>query len=78
MVNARTPWRKAIGPHSLRISATARTVTCGGGAPGAQRVVVQGVTIPYLGLEALIASKETYREQDAIGPLRLLALQKGR
>jgi hypothetical protein len=27
-------------------------------------IVLDGVTVPYLGLDSLIASKETYRERD--------------
>jgi hypothetical protein len=44
---------------------------------GAQACILrEGVSIPFLGLEALIASKETYREQDAVDRARLLALQR--
>jgi hypothetical protein len=32
--------------------------------PTAMETVVDGVRIPYLGLDSLIASKETYRERD--------------
>ena len=35
---------------------------------------IDGVRIPYAGLKALIASKETYREQDRADLLRLRAL----
>lgn len=45
-------------------------------ASSANQVVLKGVVIPYLGLDALIASKETYREQDALDRLRLLGLKK--
>ncbi len=44
--------------------------------PSARQMSVNGITIPFLGLEALIASKETYREQDALDRLRLLELKK--
>ncbi|MDD5676793.1 MAG: hypothetical protein PHW60_02225 [Kiritimatiellae bacterium] len=37
-------------------------------------VKIDGVRIPYAGLKALIASKETYREQDRADLLRLRAL----
>jgi hypothetical protein len=40
------------------------------------RVVIEGVRIPFLGLDALIASNETYREQDAHDRIRLLALER--
>lgn len=42
----------------------------------ALEVVVDGVRIPYLGLDSLIASKETHREQDRLDILRLRALKK--
>ena len=42
----------------------------------ALEVVVDGVRIPYLGLDSLIASKETDREQDRLDILRLRALKK--
>lgn len=44
----------------------------------AQQIEIDGITIPYLGIQTLIASKETYREQDAIDRLRLLDLQRQR
>jgi len=37
---------------------------------------IDGVRIPYAGLKSLIASKETYREQDRADLLRLCALAK--
>ena len=42
----------------------------------ALEVVIDGVRIPYLGLDALIASKETYREQDRIDLTRLRDLRE--
>ncbi len=68
---------KVADEVEVDISTKAWKVSYGDGAPGAKQVVVKGVTIPYLGIEALIASKETYREQDALDRLRLLALKKG-
>jgi hypothetical protein len=41
-------------------------------------VEVEGIRIPYLGLDALIASKETYREHDAVDRARLLELKQRR
>lgn len=41
----------------------------------ALKTSIEGVTIPYLGLDSLIASKETYREQDHVDRLRLQALK---
>ena len=42
------------------------------------RVVIDGVMIPFLGMDALIASKETYREQDGFDRLRLLEIKRRR
>ena len=42
----------------------------------AREVVIEGVRIPFLGLDALIASKEIYREQDAWDRARLLELKR--
>lgn len=42
----------------------------------AQEAIVEGVRVPFLSLDSLIASKETYREQDAWDRARLLELQK--
>ncbi len=42
----------------------------------AREVVIEGVRIPFLGLDALIASKQTYREQDAWDRARLLELKR--
>ena len=42
---------------------------------GALRVTIEGVEIPYIGLDALIASKETYRDQDRVDVARLKALR---
>ena len=69
---------KVADEVEVDVSTQAWKVTYSDAAPSAQQVVVMGVAIPYLGLEALIASKETYREQDAVDRLRLLALKKGR
>jgi len=41
----------------------------------AREVMIDGVRVPFLSLDMLIASKETYREQDAIDCLRLLELK---
>lgn len=42
----------------------------------AREIMIQGVRVPFLGLDALIASKETYRDQDAHDRLRLLELKR--
>ena len=44
--------------------------------PTAREVIIDGIRVPFLGLDALIASKETYREQDAIDRLRLLEIKR--
>jgi acylphosphatase len=67
---------KVADEVEVDISTKAWKVSYHDAAPSAQQVVVKGVSIPYLGLDALIASKETYREQDALDRLRLLALKK--
>jgi hypothetical protein len=69
---------KVADEVEVDVSTKAWKVAYDDAAPSANTVMVQGVSIPYLGLEALIASKETYREQDALDRLRLLALKKGR
>jgi hypothetical protein len=43
--------------------------------PSALATEVEGVRIPYLNLPMLMASKETYREQDRLDLLRLRQLQ---
>lgn len=42
----------------------------------ARSVEIGGVRVPFLGLDALIASKETYREVDAWDRSRLLELKR--
>ena len=44
--------------------------------PTAREVVIERVNVPFLSLDSLIASKETFREQDAIDRLRLLELKR--
>jgi hypothetical protein len=39
----------------------------------ALETMIDGVRVPYLGFESLIASKETYREQDQLDIMRLRA-----
>lgn len=69
---------KVADEVEVDISTKAWKVSYHDAAPSAEHVVVKGVSVPYLGLDALIASKETYREQDALDRLRLLALKKSR
>ena len=44
----------------------------------AREIVIDGVRVPYLGLDSLIASKETYREKDALDLSRLRHLKSTR
>lgn len=44
----------------------------------ALEVTIDGVRIPYLGLDSLIASKETYREKDQIDLMNLRRLKHER
>jgi len=41
-----------------------------------RELVLEGIRVPFLGLDALIASEETCREQDAVDRRRLLALKE--
>jgi hypothetical protein len=58
------------------VSTHAWKVTYAEALPEAKEAVIDGVRVPFLGLDALIASKETYREQDAIDRQKLLVLKK--
>jgi hypothetical protein len=60
------------------VSTRAWTVTYEEAIPAARAVIVQGVRIPFLGIDSLIESKRTYREQDAWDRGRLLALKQDR
>lgn len=42
----------------------------------ANEITVEGVRIPFLGLDSLIASKETYREKDALDLAQLRRLKE--
>jgi hypothetical protein len=58
------------------VSTRACKVTFAEALAGAKEMVIERVRVPFLGLDALIQSKETYREQDAVDRLKLLALKK--
>ncbi len=60
------------------VSTHAWKVTYAEALASAQALMIDGVRVPFLGLDALIASKETYREQDAIDRLKLISLKKQR
>jgi len=69
---------KVADEVEVDISTKAWKVAYADALPEAEATVVDGVRIPFLGLDALIASKETYREQDAYDRTRLVALRSGR
>jgi hypothetical protein len=58
------------------VSTHAWRVTYAEAIGSARAVVVDGIRVPFLSLDSLIASKETYREQDAIDRVRLLELKR--
>jgi hypothetical protein len=66
---------KVADEVEVDVSTKAWKVAYADALPGARETVVDGVRIPFLGLDALIASKETYREQDACDRARLIALR---
>ena len=43
--------------------------------PTGREITIEGVRIPFLGLDSLIASKETYREKDQLDVMQLRALR---
>jgi predicted nucleotidyltransferase len=57
------------------VSTHAWKVTYPEALPGALNVEINGVSIPFIGLDGLIASKETSREQGALDRQRLMALK---
>jgi hypothetical protein len=67
---------KVADEVEVDISTKAWKVTYAVALADAREVVVENVRIPFLGLDALIASKETYREQDSLDRARLLALRQ--
>lgn len=60
------------------VSTHAWKVTYAEAAPHAERRELDGVPIPFLGLDQLIASKETYRDRDGWDRVRLLDLKRQR
>jgi hypothetical protein len=66
---------KVADEVEVDVSTKAWKVSYADALPGSRELVVEGIRIPFLGLDALIASKETYREQDAADRMRLLALK---
>ncbi len=58
------------------VSTHAWKVTFAEAIASANNAVIEGIRVPFLGLDSLIQSKETYREQDAVDRLKLMALKK--
>src|ERR1041385_8204939 len=55
---------KVADEVEVDVSTKAWKITYDDALPSAEQTRVDGICIPFLGLDALIASKETYREQD--------------
>lgn len=71
---------KVADEVEVDISRRAWKVSYAEAMPHARHVEISGVTVPFLSLRDLIASKETYREQDRadLERLRWLANAQGR
>ena len=69
---------KVADEIEVDVSTHAWKVTYVEAAPHAERRELHGVLIPFLGLDQLIASKETYRECDGWDRARLLDLKHRR
>lgn len=92
LANMEDGWAKQLHPRELidnvvvkiadevevDVSTRAWKVTYEDAIGTAEEVIIDGVRIPYLGLDMLIASKETYREQDRIDVMRLRELKARR
>lgn len=59
------------------VSTRAWKVSYAEALPNAQRLVINGVEVPYLSIEDLIRSKETYRDQDRVDVETLRRRQRG-
>jgi hypothetical protein len=58
------------------VSTQAWKVTYADAIASAREIHLEGVRVPFLSLDSLIASKGTYREKDAWDLARLLELRK--
>lgn len=67
---------KVADEVEVDVSTKAWKVTYLDALANSRQVVVDGIEVPFLGLDALIASKETSREQDALDRMRLLSLKQ--
>jgi hypothetical protein len=59
------------------VSTRAWTVSYAEAIANAQRLILDGIEVPYLSMKDLIRSKETYRDQDRIDVEWLHRLQRG-
>ncbi len=69
---------KVADEVEVDVSTHAWKVTFDEAAASALYLEIDGIEIPCTGLDMLIASEETYREQDAADRLRLLELKRRR
>lgn len=67
---------KVADEVEVDISTQAWKVSYADAIATAEEVEIEGVRIPFLSLDSLIASKETYREQDAWDRARLQELKR--
>ena len=67
---------KGADEVEVDVSTHAWKVTYAEAIATACETVLDGVRIPYLGLDSLIASKQTYRERDRLDVLRLEELKR--
>lgn len=67
---------KVADEVEVDVSTHAWKVSYAGAVDTACDVVIEGVNVPFLSIDSLIASKETYREQDAWDRARLLELKR--
>lgn len=67
---------KVADEVEVDVSTHAWKVTYADAIGSARETLVEGVKVPFLSLDSLIASKETYREQDTSDRLRLLELKR--
>ncbi|MCB1128972.1 MAG: nucleotidyltransferase [Verrucomicrobiae bacterium] len=66
---------KVADEVEVDVSTHAWKMTYAEAVADAQAVTIEGVEVRFLGLDSLIASKETYRERDASDRAQLLALK---
>lgn len=67
---------KVADEVEVDVSTRAWKVAYADAVDSAREAVINGIKVPFLSLDCLIASKETYREQDAADRSRLLELKR--